>query len=545
MIPQLRDYQATLDTGIDDAWARGARNVLAVAPTGGGKTVNMAHKFRHHNGMSVGIAHRAELVSQIALAMARYNVRHRIIGPSELIRGCVRIQNEELGTSFYDPNAACAVAGVDTLVKRNEPWFAQVTLVQTDEAHHVLKANKWGTGMNLFPNARGIGWTATPIRADGKGLGRDTDGLMDAMVIGPTPRELIAGGFLTDYRVFCPPVQDLDLSNVGLSAGGDFSPPALRDATHHSSIVGDVVRHYLQIARGKLGITFAVDVEHAQEIAQAYKAAGVAAEVITANTPDTLRSSILRQFRGRQILQLVNVDLFGEGFDLPALEVVSMARATNSFALYAQQFGRVMRPMAGKSHGIIVDHVGNVVRHGLPDRPRAWSLGRRERRRVSDGGEVPMRVCRTCTGAYEGLFATCPYCLVKAEPAGRDRPDQVDGDLMELTPDALAALRGEIKAVDGPCRIPAHLDHIAAAGLQKRHLNRQQHQADLRFVIRVWIGWRMALGEDMSMIYRRFYFEFGTDTMTAQALGAPDADNLNARITAVLAGANVTVAPGV
>lgn len=543
MIPILRDYQELLDADIDNAWARGARNVLAVSPTGGGKTVNMAHKFRNHAGMSVAIAHRAELVSQIALALASYNVRHRLIGPNDLIKACVRIQTDELGRSLYDPNAQCAVAGVDTLVKRNEPWFQQVTLVQTDEAHHVLAANKWGTGMNLFPNARGIGWTATPVRADGKGLGRDSDGLMDAMVLGPATRDLITRGFLTQYRCLCPEVKDLDLSGVGLSAGGDFSPLQLAHATHESSIVGDVVRHYLRIARGALGITFAVDVEHAKEIAFSFRTAGVPAEVITANTDAGVRRSIIRKFKAREVLQLVNVDLFGEGFDLPALEVVSMARATNSFALYAQQFGRVLRPMEGKTHGIVIDHVGNIVRHnGPPDRPRVWSLDRRERRRSGDGvGEIPVRTCPNCTGVFERLRAICPWCHVKPEPAGRERPDQVDGDLLELSEAALQAMRGEIKAVDGHCYVPAHLDAIAAAGVRKRHLGRQQSQEALRFAMRVWMGWRLQIGETMSEVYRRFWFEFGTDVMTAQAMGAPDADALKVKIDGVLA-ANAIVA---
>src|SRR5882762_8257373 len=142
----------------------------------------------------------------------------------------------------------------------------------------MLRDNKWGKVASMFPNARWLGVTATPNRADGRGLGRHADGLFDTMVHAPSMRELIRMGYLTDYRIFTIP-SDVDLTDVPISAGGDFSPEPLRKAVHRSHIVGDVVQHYLRIARGKLGVTFAVDVESATQIAAAFNAAGVKAEV--------------------------------------------------------------------------------------------------------------------------------------------------------------------------------------------------------------------------------------------------------------------------
>lgn len=203
----LRDYQSDVLRGIVAEWTAGARNVLAVLPTGGGKTVCFAYAIANHPGGSVAIAHRAELVSQMSLALAREGVRHRVIGPASLSRSCERLHLDELQRLYVDPNARCAVASVDTLVRmdKSDPWFAQVTLWVQDEAHHVLADNKWGDACAMFPNARGLGVTATPLRADGKGLGRHADGLMDALVVGTTMRELIERGYLTDYRVFAPP----------------------------------------------------------------------------------------------------------------------------------------------------------------------------------------------------------------------------------------------------------------------------------------------------------------------------------------------------
>jgi len=830
----LRPYQQKLKADILAAWAAGERNVLAVMPTGAGKTVTMADIIHHHGEPTVAIAHRQELVTQISTALAREGVRHRIIGPKSVIKLAVRLHMEELGRSFYDPMAKCAVAGVDTLVRREEPWFKTVTLWVQDECfpagtlidgkpiesirlgetvlsynevsrtfehrkvtrlfknpapnymvslqiahhvlyctpnhpiltkkgwkdaesvtkedyvylvqgerggferapksavrknwsslllkrlfecfqskaffrnngrnqqkvcfreneekqpdatrsipkenernikvnkapakaswrewsttnkgrseamgvifrywvsitgycsywalpggrripkplqdrlrashvkswdrsgrlkslfyrttearpkegqlpcwkrvdnvtlqkrtditdpvgrcgdgyvynfevegthtyvangivvhncHHVCADNKWGTAAQLFPNARGLGVTATPVRADGKGLGRHHDGLMDIMVEGPSMRDLINMGYLTDYRIFAPP-SDLDLSDVAVSATtGDYSQPGVVKAVRKSHIVGDVVSHYQRIAPGKLGVTFATDVQTATEIAEQFNAAGVPAEVVSAKTPDAERVAVLRRFRKREVLQLVNVDLFGEGFDLPAIEVVSMARPTQSFSLFAQQFGRALRILEGKTEALIIDHVGNVLRHGLPDAPRKWSLDRRDKKGRSGPSDVmPVKACPACTGVYERFYPTCPFCGHKPEPAGRSKPEFVDGDLTELDGATLAAMRGAVDEVDKPLdQVRAELmaKHAPEIGIRagvKRHRERQDAQAELRHAIAVWAGAGKAAGRSDSELYRLFYLTFGVDVLSAKALGTKDAEALRLQI---------------
>jgi DNA repair protein RadD len=526
---QLRPFQLDVRNKVYETWNAGAQNALVVIPTGGGKTVVFSDIIAANKGPSVAIAHRQELVTQISMALARNGVRHRIIGPSAVARTCTTLHLAELKRNYVDPSNSVAVAGVDTLIRMepNDPWFRSVSLTVLDEAHHCLLKNKWGAAMSMFPNSRGLGVTATPVRADGNGLGRHADGLMDHMIVGPGMRELINVGWLTDYRIFAPP-SDIDLSAVPLSSGGDFSPVKLATAVHKSHIVGDVVQHYLKIAPGKLGVTFAVDVEAAGEIAAAYRKSGVMAEMVTAKTPDALRASILRRFRSKEILQLVNVDLFGEGFDLPAIEVVSMARPTQSYGLFAQQFGRALRPMEGKAHAIIIDHVGNVHRHGLPDAPRVWTLDRRERRAKNDTASViPTRTCHKCTAAYERVYTACPYCGFAPEPAGRSSPEEVDGDLHELTADALARLRGSI---DPPAAW--HPDPVVQASVNKNHRERIAAQTELRGAISQWAG-RYSQGADVDTVrelQRRFYLTFGLDIAAAQALNARDARELMGRI---------------
>ena len=240
----LRPYQSDLKGGIYEAWNGGARNVLAVLPTGAGKTVTFSDIIHDHTGASCVVAHRQELVIQISLALASDHVRHRIIGPTNVVKLCVAEHMREIGESYYDPRAVCAVAGIDTLVRRKEAlaeWLSTVTLWVQDEAHHVLRKNKWGIGVEMFPNAYGLGVTATAMRADGNGLGRHADGVFDVVVEGPCGRDLINAGYLADYRIFAPPL-DLDLTEVPISGQtGDFNPQKLKRAIRKSRIVGDVV----------------------------------------------------------------------------------------------------------------------------------------------------------------------------------------------------------------------------------------------------------------------------------------------------------------
>lgn len=530
----LRDYQSGLITAIYAAWDRGAINVLPQLSTGGGKTVIFSKIIDTLRVPTMAIAHRSEIVSQISLTLARYGIRHNIIAQKNTVREIINLHLFELQKSFYDPQSNYHVAGVDTLLRLDPEtaWFKRIKLVIQDEGHHVLHNNKWGKAARLFPNAKGLYPTATPIRADGAGLGRHADGIIDALVIGPPMRQLIKDGFLTDYRIISTP-SDIDLTVVPISAGGDYSPPKLRNAVHKSHITGDVVKHYLKFARDKLGVTFAVDIESAAEIVCEFRNQGVTAEMITGKTPDTLRAQIMRRFRNREILQIVNVDLLGEGVDVPALEVISMARPTQSYCLYSQQFGRALRPLPGKAHAIIIDHVGNVTRHGLPDDiRRTWSLEGRERRRTAQPDVTPVKTCfnSECYAVYERTRRECPFCGYYTPPANRSKPEFVDGDLTELDPDVLEQLRGEIARIDGPPRVPGQVDTVVKRAIVKRHNNRQIAQVALRATIAQWAGFYKQQGLSDSEIYRRFYFDFNIDIASAQVLNINDANSLQVKI---------------
>lgn len=556
----LRSIQVPLERDIYGEWQAGHITVMPVAACGFGKTVVISKIMYDEPGASIAIAHRQELVSQISIALARNGVRHRIVGARKgntLTRIITALQVMELGYSFIDPTAKAGVGGVDTIIRmEHEPWFDQVRLVVEDEGHHVLAENKWGQAFLKFRNARGLFPTATPRRADGKGLGRWADGLTDVMVQAPTMREIIDLGYLTDYRLICPDIpKDFNINDVGISeTTGDLKQTALRNARHASAtLTGDIVEHYIKYAFGKLGVTFEVDVASATNTAEAFRARGVPAQVVSAKTPDNLRVHILNQFRRRELLQLVNVDLFGEGFDLPAIEVVSFGRPTDSFALYSQQFGRSLRLMlpdelskhwdsysaaerrahiaaSMKPKAIILDHVGNVIRHnGPPDKHQVWSLERRERRRKKDD-EIPVRVCVACLQPYERFYKKCPYCGHYQEPTERAAPEFVDGDLTELDEATLKKLRGEIERRDGDFYAPLGLSREAEHAARYNWQNRQEHQASLRNAIAWWAGVEKARGYTESESYRRFFFRFGIDVANAQLLNISDSDELAQKV---------------
>lgn len=557
----LRSFQGILERDIYGAWGAGANYVMPVSATGSGKTVVIGKIMYDEPGASIAVAHRQELVSQISIALARNGVRHRIVGArkgSNLTRIITALHVAEIGYSFIDPNARTGIGGIDTVIKMAaEPWFDQVRLQVHDEGHHVLAENKWGRGAAMFRNARGLFPTATPRRADGKGLGRHADGLMDAMVLAPSMREIIDMGYLTDYRYVGVPIpKDFNINGIDVSeATGDLNKDQLRKARHQSAtLTGDIVEHYLKYTPGKLGITFEVDVESATETAAGFRQRGVPAEVVSAKTPDQLRSHILGKLKRREILEVVNVDLFGEGFDLPAIEVVSFGRPTSSFPLYSQQWGRALRLMisdqlsrawdsfsvaerlrhiaaSSKPKAWVIDHVGNMLRHnGPPDRPQIWTLDRRERRRSKIDDNMPIRVCEKCLNCYERTKRLCPYCEHYQEPQSRSAPEFVDGDLTELDPATLKSLRGEIARKDGDFYSPPGLDTGAQVNARNGWMNRQINQRSLRNSIAWWAGAEAARGYGESESYRRFWFRFGIDVAGAQLLGTREAEELNSKI---------------
>lgn len=536
---QLRPYQSKLTDDTHAAWNGGARNVVMRLDTGGGKTICLAWILLHHQGGAGVIAHREELVAQLSMALARAGIAHNLICSQKVRRAIAAMHIEKLGRSYFNPSSRIAVASVDTLINAVglEWWFAQVTLWIVDEGHHVVVGNKWATVVGRFTNpaVRGLLPTATPKRADGKGLGVHADGLAHTMVEGPPMRWLIEQNYLTDYTIYCPESDLAVLTEAG--ATGDWSTKQLKEAAQRSHIVGDVVKTYLQYAAGKLGVTFATDIETATAMTAAYNAAGVRAETLSGKTEGGFRRQILQRFEARQLDQIVAVDIISEGFDIPAIEVGTLARPTQSLALYMQQFGRTLRVMPGKERAIIIDLAGNTLRHqGPPDMPRVWSLDAGAKRgTVSDG--IPLRACPACEQPYPRALRFCRWCGAPApEPASRSTPAAVDGDVYELDAETLARLRGDM--IEANRSLPEFRSALALKGTPGNwghgHIARHEERLDalsgLRAAMTDFARQQLGAGFRDREVHKAFFLTFGIDVLSAQALSRVDAQTLTERI---------------
>lgn len=349
---QLRPYQFHLIQAIYESWRRSPK-VMAQLATGGGKTVIfsvIADEFIPRKKRVLVLVHREELLFQAADKL-------------ESVTGmAIGIIKAGMAPS---PLLPIQVASVQTLVNRlgEYPDFG---LVVIDEAHHST-AKTYRKILEAYPNAHQLGVTATPIRTDGTGF-RD---LFDEMVTGPTVKELIDLGHLSQFKMLAAnPMETKGVRTVG----GDYSAAGLEKANDVIRLSGDLVKSYQTHCPDRRCLVFAFNVAYSMAIADRYNAAGIPAIHLDGETPSEIRKEALRLFSESKIKVISNCGLFGEGLDIPALEAVQIARPTKSLGLWLQMVGRALRPAPGKDEAILIDHTKNYLIHGLPTRKRIWSL---------------------------------------------------------------------------------------------------------------------------------------------------------------------------
>jgi superfamily II DNA or RNA helicase len=223
---------------------------------------------------------------------------------------------------------------------------------------------------------------------------------------------------------------------------GDYANDELAEVMDKPTITGDAVQHYFKYAPGKRAIVFCVSVQHSRHVAAQFNSAGIAAVHVDGETDFEVRDRAIREFREGSIKILCNVELFGEGFDVPVLEAVILLRPTQSLGLYLQQVGRSLRPCEGKTKAVILDHVGNCQRHGLPDEERVWSLEGHTAQKKSLADSLPIRICPNCMAAQPATVKICKYCGTAFEIQYRTVAEQ-DGELKEIDPAASRRLRNQ------------------------------------------------------------------------------------------------------
>jgi len=347
----LRDYQASLLTHIYEQWQQ-HRRVLAVLPTGSGKTVlfsAIANDFVARRGSVLVLAHREELITQAADKL-------------QAIASC----DVGIIKAGHKPNydAPIQVASVQSMARRMAS-VREPALIIVDEAHHSAAAT-YRRILERFDGAYQLGLTATPARLDGTGF----DDLFDSLVCGPTVQELIDAGHLCPFKLYADPRP----MRTGRKRCGDYLTSDLARENPVIELSGNLINAYRQRCPQARCLVFAVNIEHSQAIAQRYNQAGIPAVHLDGDTPDDERREALAKLASGQLKVISNCNLFSEGLDLPMIEAVQIASPTASLVKWLQMCGRALRPSAGKDFAILLDHTNTWENLGLPTRKRLWGL---------------------------------------------------------------------------------------------------------------------------------------------------------------------------
>jgi hypothetical protein len=381
-------------------------------------------------------AHRKELCQQLLGKLVRAGMPHQEIG---VIKSGVpwrargdepdleRITDAQLwdGWARRKPGAKIQVCSIDTF--RNKAPPQGIGLVVRDEAHRSLSASDMRI-QEIYPEAKFLGLTATPFRADGKGLEK----AFDEIVVAATYAELIELGFLV--KPDCKSLPEADLTGVRTTAG-DYNQKDLAFAVDKSEIVGDIVKHWQKYGNNAPTFCFAVNVEHSKHLRDRFLESGIAAAHVDGTTENEERDKAFADLAAGRIKVLTNCEVGIEGVDVPCVKTIILARPTQSERIFLQSAGRGSRPFEGKPF-VLLDHAGcclNVNFGGPPHWDREYSLeGRVKKKR---GAMLPpAKKCPVCYAVVPIQTLVCPT------------PDC--GHVFEIDEKDLKEKEGELKTID-------------------------------------------------------------------------------------------------
>ena len=360
----LRDYQTDKKRKIYEAW-RTCRSVMLQMPTGTGKTrlfVSIARDLFNY-GVNrkkavkiLFLAHRKELIEQISDHLGRkYNLAHGLI----------------MSQSLEQKKFPMQIGSVPTLTRRLKRWDDKdFDVIIIDEAHHV-KAKSYKKIIDLYPNAKILGVTATPYRLNGAGFRPE----FDELIVSPSVAEFIKSGYLSEYEYYSIKPNSLlqkAIDHMKLDFEGDYKESEMMGVMDRDHIRAGILATYQKFASGKKGIVYTISKDHNTHLAAAFNKVGIVSAAIDSDTPKEKRDDMVQKFKRGEIQVLFNVNIFSEGFDCPDVEVIQLARPTKSLAMYLQQVGRGLRPHDSKERLIILDNVGLFNKFGFPSARRKW-----------------------------------------------------------------------------------------------------------------------------------------------------------------------------
>ena len=421
-----RPYQVNAIQRARAAFAAGHRRILLVAPTGAGKTVvatMIVEGAIAKQRRVLVLAHRAEIIEQTSAKLDAIGVDHGIIQADHWrVRAWLPVQ----------------VASVQTLARRlaHKP---DADILIWDEAHHV-NANTYRTIIEAYPDAIHIGLTATPYRTDGRALG---DVFEDLIVVAQI-RELIDQGFLVQPRYFAPFSPDFSAVHT---VAGEFNQRESSAVMNQPKLIGDIVETWQKLTCGLTTVCFAASVAHSKAITERFIEAGIPAAHLDGETPRDERTAVLRRLGTGEIQVLSNCAIISEGWDLPSCSCAILARPTESKSLHNQMIGRVLRASPGKPSALVLDHAGNLQRHGFPTDPQEFSLEGFEKRTKENDPSV--RICPRCYCAFYSRQGACPECGWKPEAKQIVAPSlkEAAGELVEVSAEKRVAIASDRERV--------------------------------------------------------------------------------------------------
>ena len=411
----LRDYQEELVDGIKQSMSAGNHSIIVQSPPRSGKTVVMAHIAKSatdKNNKVLFFSHRKEINEQVYKTF----------------------ENNEVNMDLV------TIGGVQSLVRKLDK-LDEPTIILIDEAHH-SKASSYKKIIDYFPNAYKLLFTGTPVRLDGSGF----DDIADDLILGKSVKWLQEHGRIALFKYYAP--QLIDVSRLKKRAG-EFTKQSVDD-TMKTVIYGDVIKHYEKLAKGKQAIVYTHSVEASENVSKAFNDAGYNSMAVSGKTPKEERETAMRAFRNGDLKIMVNCELFTEGIDLPNVDVCIMLRPTQSLSLYLQFAMRALNPREGKT-AIIIDHVGNVERFGLPNQDREWSLqGIVKKKQTAKIGEPTVRVCEMCFATFWSKERICPECGYENEPTKQEIELIREAELKEIKEEHQRKIREKVQTYVTP-----------------------------------------------------------------------------------------------
>lgn len=406
------------------------KHVLAVAPTGAGKTVvatlliGVEKRWRR----VLWLAHRAELIEQ---------ARQSLLGLG-IPCGVRCAAYEQRHPEHVDQDARVQVGSVQTVIRRE---VFDVDLIVIDEAHRAM-ADTYQRIAKLRPRAEILGLTATPVRMDGRDLGD----FFHSMTIIAKPSDLYADNYLAQPITYAAPPETREILSQELrsvpTVQGDFQAKALGRAVNTRALVGNVVSETQRLAPGVPKVVFASTIEHSRQIVARFAEAGICALHIDGETSPEDRARALQDLACGQLEVISNVDVLSEGWDCPALGAVVIARPTKSLVRFMQMIGRVQRPGI-TAHKLILDHGGNAerLRH-FPGEDVEWVLARGSTKVV---GRTHVRTCIQCHAILSEGVDVCPQCGAAQPKSERRMLEEREAELVELDRERIERLRADVR----------------------------------------------------------------------------------------------------